>query len=111
MTPSNLCMPRPRHDAARHRVRAVGVSVAALVQLALPRAAAAQFSPVAGREYREFFNATVPVRGEAVVGLAVVPAAGAERAKVVEVWLPYRLSGELRVETLTADGRFRGEGA
>jgi hypothetical protein len=29
----------------------------------------------------------------------------------VEVWLPEGLDGELVLETLTADGRFRGEGA
>jgi hypothetical protein len=29
----------------------------------------------------------------------------------VDVWLPERFTGELYVETATADGRFRGEGA
>ena len=82
-----------------------------LLQLCLVLPAAAQFVPVRGREYREVFNPTNPVRGEAVVGVAIVSNDRAPRGRVVEVWLPERLNGELQVETATADGRFRGEGA
>jgi hypothetical protein len=78
--------------------------------LALPYTVHAQFSAVRGREYREFFNPVNPVRGEAVLGVALLPADEAPNSQRVEVWLPDRFSGELQLETLTADGRFRGEG-
>ena len=80
----------------------------ALLFLALP--AAAQFLPAPGREYREFDNPVNPVRGEAVVGLAVAPTETAQQADVVQVFVPHPLSGEIHVETATANGRFRGEG-
>lgn len=86
------------------------VSLVALVPFVLAVPAAAQFAPVKGREYREFVNPVNPVRGEAVVGVAVLPTAEALASRTVEVWLPDRFMGELQVETLTADGRFRGEG-
>lgn len=92
-------MPRP---AVAH--------VAVLLLLCLARPAAGQFVPVQGREYREVFNPTNPVRGEAVVGVAVVSRDTAARGRVVEVWLPERFDGDLQVEAATADGRFRGEG-
>jgi hypothetical protein len=81
------------------------------LHLATAAPAAAQFNPVQGREYREFTGMVNPVRGEALLGLAVVPADEAPRSQTVEVWLPDRFTGELQVETLSADGRFRGEGA
>jgi hypothetical protein len=56
-------------------------------------------------------NPVNPVRGEAVVGVAVDPDAAGVKSEMVEVWLPDRFQGQLQVETLTADGRFRGEGA
>jgi hypothetical protein len=78
----------------------------------------AQFVAVKGREYREFNNPTNPVRGEAVLGIAYVPASNnratnnrAIKGRVIEVWIPGKFSGELSVETSTADGRFHGEGA
>ena len=70
----------------------------------------AQFRAVPGREYREFINPVNPVRGEAVVGLSVPPAESALQAAVVHVYIPQPFSGEIRLETATADGRFRGEG-
>ena len=80
----------------------------ALLFLAYP--CAAQFRPVAGHEYREFSNRVNPVRGEAVVGLSLAPTEADQKADVVQVFLPQPFSGEIRIETLTADGRFRGEG-
>src|SRR5438477_3336448 len=86
-----------------------GLSAAlALLFLALP--AAAQFQPAPGREYREFDNPVNPVRGEAVVGLAVAPTETAQQGDVVQVFVPHPLSGEIHIETATANGRFRGEG-
>lgn len=76
----------------------------------LPRPAQAQFTAVKGREYREFLNQVNPVRGEALLGIVMLPADDAPRSQSVQVWLPDRFSGELQVDTLTADGRFRGEG-
>jgi hypothetical protein len=96
--------------ASRSRAVAIGGLALSLAVLC-PRAATAQFSPIKGREYREFMNPVIPVRGEALVGVAVVQAPGASRSAVVEVWLPGRFSGDLQLETLTADGRFRGVGA
>jgi hypothetical protein len=94
----------------RASVRGFGMLAAVVLASATP--AWAQFSPVAGREYREFFNPVTPVRGEAVLGMAVVPStADATKGATIEVWVPDRFSGEVQVETLTADGRFRGTGA
>jgi hypothetical protein len=88
----------------------VVVAVAALVVLLASGPAFAQFAPVPGREYKEFFNPVNPVRGEAVVGFAALPTAEAIKGTAIEVWLPGNFDGDLQVETLTADGRFRGEG-
>lgn len=99
----------PTDMKVRGRISRCGVM--ALLQLGLALPAAAQFTPVQGREYREFYNPINPVRGEAVVGLSIVPTESVLRGKVVEVWLPDQFAGELHIETTTADGRFRGEGA
>src|SRR3989441_3083053 len=79
--------------------------------LAWTASAYAQFRPVPGREYHEMFNATNQVRGEAVVALVLAPSLEAQRANTIQVLLPASYNGELRVETLSADGRFRGEGS
>jgi hypothetical protein len=89
----------------RGHLTGVVVGVAVLAGLAGP--AFAQFVPAKGREYKEFHNPVNPVRGEAVLGLAVLPTAEAQKSGAVEVWLP----AALQLETLTADGRFRGVGA
>jgi hypothetical protein len=71
---------------------------------------AAEFTPVDGHEYREFHKPVNPVRGEAVVGLALAPSLDDQRANVVQVYLPEAFAGQLRLETTSADGSFRGEG-
>jgi hypothetical protein len=89
------------------------VAVACLIAIALvftAPPAAGQFQPAPGREYREFHNPVNPVRGQAVVGLAVAPKEADQRADVVQVFFPQPYSGEVQIETATADGRFRGEG-
>lgn len=72
--------------------------------------AAAEFQAVDGHEYREFHKPVNPVRGEAVVGLAIAPSERDQRANVVQVFLPEPFTGQLRLETISADGSFRGEG-
>lgn len=98
----------------RRTVPRRGIEVATLlVGLALLFGAApglAQFRPVPGREYREFVNPVNPVRGEAVVGLSVPPTESALQSAVVHVYMPHQFAGEIRLETASADGRFRGEG-
>lgn len=71
----------------------------------------ADFRPVPGREYHEVLNATNRVRGEAVVALVLAPTVEAQQADTIRVRLPASYSGELRVQVLSADGRFRGEGS
>jgi len=71
---------------------------------------AAEFQAVNGHEYREFHKPVNPVRGEAVVGLALAPSKDDQRANVVQVFLPEPFAGQLRLETISADGSFRGEG-
>jgi hypothetical protein len=80
----------------------------ALAVVILP--AFAQFRPVPGREYREYYNPVNPVRGEAVIGLAILPTEAQQRAVAVQVLLPASYSGEIHLETASADGKFRGEG-
>ena len=92
----------------RHMMLCAIISALALILIA--PSAVAQFKPVPGREYREFYNPVNPVRGEAVVGLAVVPTEAAQRAGVIQVYLQGPYTGEILVEATTADGRFRGEG-
>lgn len=82
----------------------------AMLMLGCALPATAQFRPVPGREYREYHNPANPVRGEAVIGLAIAPTESEQRSAVVQVLLPPAYNGEVRVETATADGRFRGEG-
>src|SRR5262245_34867421 len=71
---------------------------------------AAEFQAVDGHEYREFHKPVNPVRGEAVVGVALAPSRDDQRANVVQVFLPEAFTGQLRLETISADGSFRGEG-
>ena len=91
-------------------VRRFTALVIGLVLLATAGFAAAQFLPVPGREYREYHNPVNPVRGEAVVGLSIKPTEADQGKAIVNVLLPAAYSGELRIETASADGRFRGEG-
>ncbi len=84
------------------------VAVLALV----PVAATAQsaFTPIPAREYREYFNQPNPVKGEALVGVAIVPDPQAQRSNVLHVFFGEPYAGGLVVETATADGSFRGSG-
>jgi hypothetical protein len=93
------------------RIGGLGPLLALLVPVVAASPALAQFNPVQGREYREILNPVNPVRGEAVLGISVIPADEARHSQKVQVWIPDSFSGELEVETLTADGRFRGSGA
>jgi len=91
------------HQVLRMSLFALGVCTGILP-------AEAQFRAVPGSEYREFHNPVNPVRGEAVVGIALAPSEAAQADTAVRVFIAQPFSGEIRVETATADGRFRGEG-
>jgi hypothetical protein len=84
--------------------------VCALGTLYATASTGAEFQAVDGHEYREFHKPVNPVRGEAVVGLAIAPSERDQRADVVQVFLPEPFTGQLRLETISADGSFRGEG-
>jgi hypothetical protein len=63
------------------------------------------------QRYREFFDAPNPVKGEALLGLSTVPSsADAQLSNTVSVLFSEHYEGPLTVETLTADGAFRGIG-
>lgn len=81
-----------------------------LVVAAFTTESRAEFTPVPSREYREFVNHPNPVKGEALVGVAVVPAPDAQRSSVLQVFFGAPYSGPLVIETATADGSFRGSG-
>jgi len=70
--------------------------------------AGAQFRPVG--EYRESIDPAVQVSGLAVVGMAVSIDALDRNKNVIHVFMREPFTGHLRVEILSADGRFRGEG-
>jgi len=78
----------------------------------LPAAVLAQasFTPVPAREYREYFNQPNPVKGEALVGVAIVPDPRAQRSNVLHIFFGEPYEGVLVLETATADGSFRGSG-
>jgi hypothetical protein len=96
---------------ARRIDHAVVAGAIACFALAWTASLYAQFLPVPGREYREIFNATNQVRGEAVVALVVAPTDESQQTDTIRVLLPKAYSGEVQVEVLSADGRFRGEGS
>src|SRR6476620_2627128 len=94
----------------RRRRNIALLSACALCTLCSGASVAAEFQAVTGHEYREFHKPVNPVRGEAVVGLALAPSKDDQRANVVQVFLPEPFAGQLRRETISADGSFRGEG-
>jgi hypothetical protein len=94
----------------RRRRNIALLSACALCTLCSGASVAAEFQAVTGHEYREFHKPVNPVRGEAVVGLALAPSKDDQRANVVQVFLPEPFAGQLRLETISADGSFRGEG-
>lgn len=98
------------HAGPRFGGTLVCCAIVIALQFGVVSLADAQFNPVRGREYREVINPVNPVRGEAVLGIAVIPADEAPRSQAIQVWIPEDFSGELEVETLSADGRFRGSG-
>lgn len=72
--------------------------------------ALADFEPLAA--YREFFDPANPVKGEALLGLTVVPpSADVQLADKISVWFGEHYDGAVTVETLAADGAFRGVGS
>ena len=88
-----------------------GRLVALAVALGTAGGAAADFKPLDGQQYREFFDPPNPVKGEALVGISIVPNQKAQEGDEVQVWFSGRYAGKLSVETLAADGSFRGIGS
>jgi hypothetical protein len=85
---------------------------AALAAICAVPCAYGGFEPDAAQPYREFFDPDNPVKGEALLGLSIVPASSAvQLSDKVSVWFGQHYEGSLSVETLAADGRFRGVGA
>lgn len=84
--------------------------MAALALTALEAGAQSAFAPVPAREYREYFNQPNPVKGEALVGVSVLPEPSAQRSNVLRVFFSQPYEGPLVVETASADGSFRGSG-
>lgn len=76
----------------------------------LSTSTSAQFKPVPGKEYREFYDAVNPVSGEAILGVALAPSKSTQEDNVVQVYFPHEWSGQVHIQTLSSDGRFRGEG-
>jgi hypothetical protein len=93
----------------RLRSRCVAALVAAIS--AAP-CAYGGFEPDAAQPYREFFDPDNPVKGEALLGLSIVPAnSDVQLSNKLSVWFGQHYDGPLSVETLAADGRFRGVGS
>lgn len=101
------CSPRMRVRTSLPTCHAL-VLGAFVANLLTAHTAQAQYAPVPGRNYTERLNPTNPVSGEAVVGVAI--AGDVKDLHSLRVWMPRPHKGRLRVETLTADGRLRGEG-
>lgn len=91
-------------------LRVAGVVALLSAVVVMRTAASGSFTVVRGREYREVFNPTNPVRGEAIVGLSFVPSQQGITDRKIEVWFPGAFKGELEIEVSTADGRFHGQG-
>jgi hypothetical protein len=96
-----------------HRAGA-GCVVAVLIAAAGPLAAA-EFTPVPGKEFRETINARIPVSGESVVGVTIPPADA--KAAWQGLWVKVPAGIDLRdapllfsVEIVSADAVYRGAG-
>lgn len=75
----------------------------------MPACALAEFVPE--RKYEEIADPPTPVRGHAVVGVAMVPSAGALQSDTL--WVrpgPVGMLPGVRVDVTSANGRLRGEG-
>ena len=91
----------------RHLLR---VAVGCLL-LAATAASAAEFAPVKGREYREFYDPPTPVSGIAVVGATLLTGQGPSTTDELWVHFSQPFSGQIDIEVVSADGRFLGRGA
>jgi hypothetical protein len=96
----------------KHRSLLRVVVVAAAAVAAPCAAVRADFEALADQPYREFFNPANPVKGEALLGLSVVPqSADVQLTDQISVWFGEHYEGPVTVETLAADGAFRGVGS
>lgn len=74
-------------------------------------ALAAEFKPVPGREYSEFYDPPTPVSGIAVVGATLLTASTTGTADELWVYFSKPFEGQLDLEIVSADGHFLGRGA
>ena len=90
----------------------IRVAVLAAAGAAAAPVAFAGFDPLAEQPYREFFDPANPVKGEALLGVSIVPhSAEVQLADKISVWFGEHYEGPVTVETLAADGAFRGVGS
>jgi hypothetical protein len=83
----------------------------AAVWLALALCWPAQADFIEKKKYQEVMDPPTPVRGHAVVGIAVVPSAQDLKSGQVSVRIdPALAKDEIRVDVASANGRLRGEG-
>lgn len=91
----------------RTTIRFAGLAMALVATVTL----AAEFKPVPGHEYREFYDPPTPVSGIAVVGATLLT--GQALGMTDELWVYFKqpFEGQLDLEVVSADGRFLGRGA
>jgi hypothetical protein len=74
-------------------------------------AGAAEFKPLPGHEYQEFYDPPTPVSGISVVGASLLSGQAPSATDALWVYFKEPFKGQLDLEILSADGRFLGRGA
>ena len=91
-------------------IRTKGI-VALTTGLAAGLTWAAEFTPLAGHEYHEYYDPPTPVSGIAVVGATLLTGEGPATTDDLWVYFKEPFDGQLDLEVVSADGRFLGRGA
>ena len=93
--------------AGRRMERVLGLAAV----FAVATTSAADFRPLPGHEYREYYDPPTPVSGIAVVGAMLLTGEGPSTTEDLWVYFKEPFDGQLDLEVVSADGRFLGRGA
>ena len=95
----------------RRAIALVACRAATVLVFAVGIAGAAEFTPVEGHEYSEFYDKPTPVSGVSIVGAMLDTGQSQSSMEVLWVYFKQPFVGQIDLEVLSADGRFLGRGA